>query len=336
MRAGRIHIEPGQLQGLFRKIRAQVLRDQLHRHARSGNSVTLPRRRHRQAIKSIQLLPDICFQGLCAHLYRNAFRRVTLTRECDVDLRFGETVCIAFQIRSDGSSKMHFDRRRRFLIEHEACLQIERLARREPSGFEAEIAHDAARLRPAILERDGRVGDRQPCDRGQLHRLAVCGRRLLRRVALAEVRPILASTLVSDEAYTRAVEPDRADFDLAAQKREQANADARLLNRSERLIAEPRRIPETRGTGFERDPGKYRELEIAAQREFASGLLFHQTLDVVPIVVRIDEQHDQQQSDADQCDEAAHHPGCNLDSSHREFLSGQSGPTRAAHASSKF
>ena len=105
---------------------------------------------------------------------------------------------------------------------------------------------------------------------------------------------------------------------FAAQQRQQPHADARSLNRDERLIAESWRVAEARRARFERDPREYRQLQVAAQRQLASGLAARPCLlDIVAIVVRIDEQDHQQQCDANQGDEAADNPSRNLERSHR-------------------
>src|SRR5690606_31549726 len=108
------------------------------------------------------------------------------------------------------------------------------------------------------------------------------------------------------------------DFELAPKQRQQARTDARLLNRGERLIAEPWRIAETRGAELERNPRKHGELEIAGEREIAPGLALDEPLDVVPIVVRVDEDEHEHERDDDQGDQSADDKTSNLQCAHRD------------------
>src|SRR5690606_25862279 len=70
-------------------------------------------------------------------------------------------------------------------------------------------------------------------------------------------------------------------------------------------VAEAGRIAETGWSELERDPWEHRELQIARERQLASGLALDETLDVVSKIIRIHENEDEQQRDHHKGDQRA-------------------------------
>jgi hypothetical protein len=117
-------------------------------------------------------------------------------------------------------------------------------------------------------------------------------------------------------AQVEPIELDPVHLQPLGQQRQQPDPNGGVVERQERLLAKPRRIPETRRPQFQGDPGEYRELEIAFQFQVAARGFLDRGGNSALVIVRVDQQPHGEQPGNDEADDSTHQTRQNLDCPH--------------------
>ena len=121
---------------------------------------------------------------------------------------------------------------------------------------------------------------------------------------LAEVLPVVAAVRADREMKVEAVEAGLADLDLPAQQHRQ-ELDAQLGGFEGRKGLRPETlcIAEFRAPHLDCEPGKHAEPELPLDREFAAGLTLDRLRDTVAVIVRVEQQRENEDRDDRQGDQ---------------------------------
>src|SRR5207237_1184525 len=124
-----------------------------------------------------------------------------------------------------------------------------------------------------------------------LRAASACG--LAGRLRLDEVLPVVARIVMLATAHemdTEALDAQATHLEPLAEQRQQLHADARAVNREERLRPEARGVAELRIPHRDREPGKEVQLQRAADLETPPRLLLGEPLDVSAVIVGLHQQ----------------------------------------------
>ncbi len=186
---------------------------------------------------------------------------------------------------------------RRLDVERQAAVDGYLLAR----GADATELQVGVRERVAVTVGCIRITDRCVADvDARDFECRVAGRAVIlggfflcRRVGLQQVRPVAPTLLVHAQVEPETVDGRCTDFEFAPEdQRDEPDAEAGALELGEVLVAEARRIAETRGPDFDGQPREHAQPHVALDRQLATGLFKDHVFDLVTKVVRVDEQSD--------------------------------------------